>query len=264
MVTLKLAAGMAIGAATSALLAYAGTVTGRRPVAPAEHLALRAFAAWWYGASVVILLPTLRTVLAVVGIVDPALHATIALLGNVPLALALGGLAYYILYLITGRSRWMYPVAIAYSAYFGYLLWYTNQLGERTVAMGEWQARLVAENAAPPAATLVFGLVLAGPILALVLAYSVLVFRVQQRTQRYRLIMVAGGFLQLFVAVLAGFALQLTQEPWFPLMYELPALMLSILVVTAYRPPRLVQRWLKIEAVPALPPTQPTSLSSDR
>lgn len=100
-----LAASILLGIATAALLAHAGTVTRRRPVAASERRPNRAFALWWYGAAVVIFLPTLRTILAVGGVRDAALHTALAQVNNIPLAAAVGGLAYYILYLLTGRPR---------------------------------------------------------------------------------------------------------------------------------------------------------------
>lgn len=249
MVELTQAVGVGLGLATSGLLAYAGYVTQRRKVSAVDRLALRCFAAWWYGAAFVILFPLVRLLLALGGILDPELHALISHAGNLPLAVALGGLAYYILYLITGDARWRWPVGVGYLAYFVYLVWYTVSLGERTVELGAWSARLVGGNGASPAATVVFGIVLAGPILALVAAYASLVFKVEERTQRYRLGMVVAGFALLFLSVILGFLLRWNAQPWFPLVYEVPALILAALVVLAYRPPSWIRQRLGVEPV---------------
>lgn len=142
------------------------------------------------------------------------------------------------------------PVVVAYGASFVYLVWYAASLGDRTVVLTEWQARLVAAEEAPPAATILFGLLLAGPILGLVVAYAGLAFRVTGRSQRYRLTLVTTAFGLLFLTVLVGFLVGWNRETWFPLVYEAPALLAALMVVAAYRPPASLQRWLGVEPLP--------------
>jgi hypothetical protein len=238
-----------IGLATSGFLAYAGRVMHRRPAEAENRLAVRSFALWWYAASLVILLPIVRTVLAWAGLVDVALHTALVHFSNLPLAVALAALMYYILHLMTGRRRLVYPVAALYGLYLAYLTWYTSRTGERRLVLGDWQTQLVGASTPGPGETLLFGLLLAAPVLATVAAYAVLGFRVDDPSLRYRLRMVSGSFLFLFGVVLAGFVLRWTDEPWFPLAYELPALVASVLVVAAYRPPQWVRRWLGVEPV---------------
>lgn len=242
--TATLTTSILIGAATSGFLAYAGRVIQRRRAKGDDHGAVRAFAVWWYAASVVILDTTVRSALALLGVTDLALHAALQYFVNLAVAVALGALMYYILYLLTGMRKLLKPVVVVYGLYFCYLIWYSVRAGPRELVMGDWSVTLRGENNPTTTETLVFGLLLTAPVLTTVLAFSILAFHVQDRVPRYRMSMVAGAFLFLFGMIFLAYVLGWSRQPWFPLAYQLPALAASVIVLLAYRPPPPVQRWL--------------------
>lgn len=214
---------------------------------------MRAFALWWYAASLVILNVNLRNLVAAAGVTDVALYTTQAYVGNVPLAAALGCLMYYVLYLMTGRRRLYLPVAVVYALYLTYLMWFTARAGERHLVISDWQVQFTGDIPATAAENLAFGLLLAAPIVLTVGAYTILAFRIREPNQRYRLSMISAGFLLLFGTILVGYLLRWNEQPWFALAYELPALVASFMALLAYRPPRWVRRRLHLEPAEARP-----------
>lgn len=252
MSTVSLGISVAIGLATTALLAFAGLVTGKRAAGAESRGAVLAFAAWWYAASLVILNQTLRTILFLAGAADARFLTALAHLGNVPLAAALGCLMYYILFLLTGRRSLRVPIAFVYSSYFLYLTWYTARVGERTIVAEDWQVQLVGELTSTAAENLLFGLLLAAPVVTTVAAFTIFAFRIREPDLRYRLGMMSAGFLILFGTILLAYLVGWTDEAWFPLSYQVPALVLSLLVVLAYRPPGWVGRRIRPQAVPSV------------
>ena len=250
---LTLTAGLLLATATAACLAIAGDVVRRRPLTGDDRLAGTLFAVWWYSAALVIGNQALRTILVLAGVTDPNVHFVQGIAGMIPLATSVWGLSYYMVYLLTGRSRWLAPLTAFYVAYLIYLFWFAVVRGVAGVALGEWQATVLTVNPASLAMNLIFGVWLAGPVLFAVGAYSVLALRETDPTRRYRLVLVSSGFLLLFGIVLIGYIVGWVDESWFSLAYQIPALLASVLAVLAYRPPRWVQRRWGIEPLPSGP-----------
>lgn len=248
---LTIAAGLVLGLATAGLLAYAGDVVRRRPLSPPDRAAGLLYAVWWYSAALVILNQALRTLLVLAGVQQRAVYLAQGLLGMIPLAAAVWGLSFYMVYLLTGRRGWLAPITLFYIAYLVFLFWYVLYQGVAGVGLDAWQSAVRPER--PPSASmnLVFGVWLAGPVLLAVVSYMVLAVREKDRTRRYRLSLVSGGFVLLFSIILVGYVLGWVDEDWFPIAYEVPALIASALAVAAYRPPVWVQRWLRIEPLPS-------------
>jgi hypothetical protein len=249
--TLTVAAGLGLAFATSAFLAYAGDVVRRRPLGGDDRLAGALFAVWWYGAALVILNQGVRTLFALGGIQDPTFYFVQGFAGMIPLAAAVWGLTYYMVYLLSGRRGLFVPITAFYVAYLVYLFWFSISQGVASVAMGEWQALVTPKEPATTAMNLIFGIWLAGPVLFAVGAYVILSLQERDPTLRYRLTLVSSGFLLLFGIVLIGYLVGWVSKSWFPLAYQVPALIASILAVAAYRPPAWIQRRWGIQPLPA-------------
>jgi hypothetical protein len=235
--------------ATSFFLAYAGDVTRRRRVANEDRLASTMFAVWWYSAALVILNQAFHTILLLAGVHGDSVHAASVLFGAVPLAAAVWGLSYYILYLLTGRRGLFLPITLFYAGFLIFLFWFYVEQGRSEFSLGTWQAMARPEHPASDEVNLAFGLLLSGPILFAVGAYFVLALGERDPTRRYRLAMISGGFLLLFGMILGGYVLGWATKEWFPLVYQGPALLASFLSVAAYRPPRWIQRRFHVEPV---------------
>lgn len=244
-----LAVAAALGIATAALLGFAGRTTWHRRVGSTDVVPSRALAVWWYSAAAVIALQAVRPLLFLAGVRDPAAYTALSYAGSFPLATAVWGLMVYILYLLTGRRGVIVPLTVLYAAYLGFLLWFNGLGGPRTLTAGEWQVSVAAAD--PPSATLtlLFGLLLAGPLVFATTAFVVLAVRLSAPTQRYRLVLLAGGFLFLFGTILVAYLVGWSRSNWFALLYESAALVTASLAVLAYRPPAWVRRRFGVEGV---------------
>lgn len=244
-----LAVAAALGVATAALLAFAGRTTWHRRVRSTDVVASRALGVWWYSAALVIALQAVRPLLFLAGVRDAAAYTALTYAGSFPLATAVWGLMVYILYLLTGRRWVVVPLTILYAAYLAFLLWFNGLGGARTVTPGEWQVAMEAADPPSAALTLLFGLMLAGPLVFATVAFVVLAVRLRAPTQRYRLVLLAGGFLFLFGTILVAYLVGWAQRNWFALLYESAALVTASLALLAYRPPAWVRRRFGVEAI---------------
>jgi hypothetical protein len=238
---------LAINALTAGMLAYVSALTWKRKVAPTERGAMRAFAVWWAAAAAVLFLTIARTALAMLGVQDLAPYVAMRYALAAPLAIAVWGLLYYLLYLYTGTRRVLWPLTAAYVGVFAYFLWYFSQGGAPTLQTTDWDVRLVSEPSPGPQAASAFGLVFGLPVIVATLAYGSLFFRVKERTQRWRIGMVSLGFLQLFGMVVVGFLAGWNKRDWYPLTYQLPALAASVMFLLAYHPPEALRARLRLE-----------------
>lgn len=250
--TLLLGAGLELAAA--GLFARVAQVTLRRPASPAGRGALLAFAAWWFGASAILAIGGIATLIGLVGFFDPTFHFALLLLRALPISGGVLGLVYYLVYLYTGSRRALMPLVALYAAHFAFTLYYLLSLAPIHVETTAWEIR--AAGTSPPGAALdiVFGMALALPILGATAAYATLLTRVDDRTQRYRVATVSIAIAQWFLFVLFGFVGGFTTRDWFFLIYTGPGLVAAALVLAAYEPPAFLRERLSVDAVPRREP----------
>lgn len=186
--TLGLAA--LVDLATAGLLAFTGWhVLQRHPRGPAL-VATRAFSLWWFGLAWTLLLTAAREGAAAVGAADalgavvvPA-HATYV----VALCVAVWGLLYYLLYLFTGRTGWLWPTAIGYGVVALAALALSARLEPRGLAVSKWFVGWDYGDAAAggPFVLLTFALLLV-PQLAAAIAYATVARRAEDPILRSRI-----------------------------------------------------------------------------
>ncbi len=244
--------GTAFVLTTTAVLAYVGLLQQRRAAAATkgDRAAIVAFALWWYGGAAVLFLLALQALLMLVGVETVLLHNVIRYLRMVPLSIAAGSLLFFMLYLLTGRMVWRPWLVAAYSAFFAFTIYYATLAEPVTLEVTPWAVRTVGTPVASWM-VIVFGVLLAGPILLATFAYAALFFKVKGARQRYRLALLAISFIVWFGAILVGFLAGLTSRDWFPILYEAPGLVAGLLVILAYQPPQWIQR--RLGATPAEP-----------
>lgn len=228
--------------ATALLLAYVGTLVTTKRAGEDARPALVAFAVWWFSAASVLVITAMPTVLTLLGVGDATLFTALVYLNAVPLSVALCALLYYLTYIYTGRRSAIWPLALLYSAFFAFTLFYYSQAGPRHVEITAYSVRTLGE--VRPAAWLsaLFGILLAGPILTAVVLYASLFFRLKEAEQRYRVAIVSTAFGLWFAPVLVGFLAGWSGAEWFPLVYEAPGVFAATLIVLAFKPPSFVQR----------------------
>jgi hypothetical protein len=157
------------------------------------------------------------------------------------ICLALLGLFYYLIFLFTGNSRWLKPLAILYTIYYILLVYIVTASNPVSVKLEPWNT------------TLSYEIPLMGPFVVLLVvllyvsqiiggfAYFTLYFRMSDPTQKYRILLVSWSiiiwFLSPFIAVAGG----LTEQDWWQLVSRLIGLAAALTIIMAYLPPR----WLK-------------------
>lgn len=231
------------------LLWTTGSVLLRRPSSGEGRLALRSFALWWFAAGSIMFLLAAPTTLWLTGVRDPRAFVALTYAEAIPVALALFGLAHHLIFLYTGSHRHVRWLAAAYIVFFFFELYYFGQFGERHVEVTRFSVRAIAAEAPAAWLRILFGLMVAGPILLALGAYAWLWTRTKEREPRFRIAMVSAAFTVWFVPVLVGFVLGWDQADWFPIVYEAPGVLAAVLILLAYLPPPPMARWLHLAPI---------------
>jgi hypothetical protein len=91
-------------------------------------------------------------------------------------------------------------------------------------------------------------LVIAPQILA-TLAYFSLYFRLQDRAQKYRVLLVSISILVWFGSPVLAFGLGVSQLPWWMWVSRLLTLAAVVVIYWAYYPPTFIQRRFGVESI---------------
>lgn len=228
---------------------YVGRQMARRQASADGRLAVVLFAAWWYSVAGITAITALQDVVAAFGYLDLALFETFAHIWLAGACVAYFSLLYYLAYLFTGQRGLIVPLAAAYSVLYVALVYVVAYLHPVAVDVQTWRATVVFERAMPPLVSLVLVTVLLGPHLVGAVAYLSLFFRLEDRTQRYRVGMVAMSILGWFATAFLASALHLTKLSWWPLASILIGCFASILILMAYSPPRIIRDRYGISSV---------------
>jgi len=242
----------AVAAVTYLIVAY---VQWKRKVSPDARSARNGFVMWWAGIAI----------LGIVGLMSGVLWdpETLSLTGYrvllytfIPLIFAsLGGLVHYLLYLYTGRKtllRYVTAFYIALTVAFVIFVEAQDPFVGADPDTGEVGLQYASE--APSWAGLLFSLALLLPPLAVALSYAALFFQVTDRTVRYRILMVSGGFvLWMGFSVLSSLTRFATgiEERGFVSQFisQFLGLLSAVLVLLAYFPPRFLRRALHLRSI---------------
>jgi hypothetical protein len=241
-VPLTLAGVGAVHLVTAAAFFAVGARFRSRDVGPGMSLARNAFVVWWWCFGAYLALQGLVDLAAAAGQAPLGPLLAMRLLSGPLIAAAAWGLAYHILFLWSGRPGWALPLAFYYGAagaVYSCWLWFHGPEG---VEVGRWTADV---TYADPIAGPVWNAVLASVGLPLVLgslAFLALAFKVKDREQRYRIVLVGSSLL---VWVVSGYAAQVAANDAmrFATIVGL-GLATALAVLAAYYPPAPVRRWL--------------------
>ncbi len=243
----------ALGAVAAFLYFGVAWLQSRRRVhAPAQG-ALRGFIIWWAGLGALGLLTLFFTFGPGIesyglGVVRLVIYA---LLGGIFVMLA--GLAYYLLYLYTGRPRTLWYIAGYYALMMVLLVYliegFDPHIADNAVHLmaGESGEVIFHTHREPPAwASATFSLGIVGPPLAAALAYALLYFRTHDKTARFRIALVSTGFVLWFaysaVGALAALVTDSTTQSFTQqLVGQFLGVLAAALTLVAYNPPRRLQ-----------------------
>ncbi len=226
----------------------ANTVLRRRPQGPGRGAAT-AFALWWW----------CLAALSLGALVDFGIRHTVGwslagLLGYTQLVLlditiALAALMYYLIYLYTGRPGAWKPIAVAYAIYFGAILYYiaaADPVGVEASALGSQLE--YANDLSGTTFARMLGLLLILPIMIAAVAYFSLFFKAPERSQRFRIAMVAGALFVWFgSSLIVGQFTDYGETHSWRLISPLIALTASWIIFVAFSPPNWLQRRFGIQ-----------------
>lgn len=226
----------------ASIYAYIGWRLSKRVVSSAEsRVAWGFFTVWWYGLAATTSIDGLLNLLAALGLKDLPLFVTANYVSLLLSCVALLGLFYYLIFLFTGNSGWLKPLAVLYTIAYILLVYFMTASNPLDVTLQPWDASLTYE--VPPAGPFVVILIVllfASQIIG-GFAYFTLYFQVPDATQKYRILLVSWSIIIWFLSPFVGIAAGLGEQDWWQLASRFLGLAAATTILLAYQPPQ----WLK-------------------
>ncbi|HEX9840827.1 MAG TPA: hypothetical protein VGA72_15870 [Anaerolineales bacterium] len=224
------------------IYAYIGWRLSKRVISSSEaRLAWQSFTVWWYGLAITTLVGGFLNLFGALGLTILPLFVTATYINILVICIALCGLLYYLVYLFTGNSRLLAPLAASYLIYYVLLVYYITASIPENINVDHWRTTLAYR--APltgPFFVILIALLLLPQVIG-GLAYFTLYFRVTEVTQKYRTLLVSWSIIVWFLSPFAALGGGWAQQDWWQLMSRLIGLAAALTILTAYLPPR----WLK-------------------
>lgn len=229
--------------ATSALYLYIGLVLRRRRVSAEAHLANGMFVLWWLSLGGVGLLGASMTMLYLAGNLPIWLYQANVSFSLLVIFAALWGLQFYLVYLYTGSKRSFAPLGVFYAVLVLATMALIEYAGTpQAIIDNGWSLRTVPRLQLSPLAGLAFVVVLVGPQVIAAIAYARLYRKARDRTQRYRIALVASAILVWFGSSILAAALEANQSIAWQLTSRIISVLGATTILFAYKPPAWVQR----------------------
>lgn len=226
----------------ASIYAYVGWRLNKRVISDSEpRLAWRFFTVWWYGLAASTLINGLINLLGALGVTNLPLYVTATYLNLQVSCIALLGLFYYLVYLYTGNSRWLVPLAVFYTVAYVVLVYYVTLSEPVSIALEPWNTSL--DYRIPftgPFIVILVALLFASQIFG-GFVYFTLYFRVPEVTQKFRIFLVSWSIIVWFLIPFVSVAAGLDGQDWWEIFSRLLGLAAAWSVLTAYWPPE----WLK-------------------
>jgi len=229
--------------ASAGIYGYVGWRLQRRILSSAEaRRAWQLFIIWWYGLAVTSLSGGLMSLGGALGLTSLLIFMALSQLGILFICVALWGLLYYLIYLFTGNRRVLVPLSIAYIACYCVIVYYIIISDPYQVELGRWNVNLVYNN--PPTGPLIIltAIMLIFPPIIGSVAYFLLFFKIEDSTQKYRILLVSGSIFFWFGSILAAAVAGVGKEDWWQIVSRLIGLIPAFGVLLAYLPPRKLKR----------------------
>lgn len=228
---------------------YVGRVVGRRRVSFEARTATTMFSVWWYALAILSVVSAATATLTVLEVTELAPYVALLYLAFAPLCVALAALLFYLVFLFTGSHRALMPIAAVYGVFYVYLLGliaYYNPIGFH---LQDTRMAWDFEKTSSQGVGVFLVVLMLVPHIIGAFAYASLYFRVEDRTQRYRIALVSGSifvwFLSSFAASLAG----VSRTAWWPYVSQIIGIMAALVILAAYRPPQWVRSKMRVEPV---------------
>jgi hypothetical protein len=226
----------------ASIYAYVGWRLSKRLISSSEaRLAWGSFTVWWYGLAITTLIGGFQNLFGALGLTILPLFVTATYINLLVICIALWGLLYYLIYLFTGNSRLLVPLAIFYIIYYVLLLYYITASIPESINVGHWRTTVAYRTPQTGPFFVILIVFLLLPQIIGGLAYFTLYFRVTEATQKYRILLVSWSIIVWFLSPVAALAGGLAQQDWWQLASRLIGLAAALTILMAYLPPR----WLK-------------------
>lgn len=240
-------------------VAFAGLYYGmakaisKRRVSGEAQWALYGFTVWWAALAVSSGLTVAgKLVQHFIGWSIPAYMGYVAV-AIVIIMYALAGLQYYLLYLVTGKWGAWKPVVGYYLLMIGYTMYFIFAGDPSSIGMDHSTGSIDVEYANPIEDTpqaMIFSLALLLPVTIGALAYASFFFKVEDRSQKFRVAMVSIGFIVWFGVALAGSVGGTDSTSlWWTLLSRVVALVAIWMNYQAFRPNKWMQEKFNIQPI---------------
>lgn len=220
----------------AALLAAVGRAVQARKAEGLAGRALLAYAIWWWSGAALLAIYAAHSLLGGIGVTSLDLFLALQQASYVAIALALGSLMHYLLFLLTGRSV-VAPLVAVYGGYFVVESYAHASRGPWTLVSSGFEMHPTplpgASSATPPAIMLV----LVGPLLLGLATCAYAAVRGPRGEPRDRAVLLLAAFAGWALGVGVTFVEPWQREPWYALAYLLPGLASGLVALAAYHPP---------------------------
>ena len=238
--TLLLSVFLAMGAVC--IYSYVGWRLSKRVISSSHaRLAWGSFTIWWYGLAATTLIGALLDLFGALSLTSLPLFVTAMYTNILVICIALWGLLYYLIYLFTGSRRAFVPLVIFYMIYYILLVYYITASIPDSINVGRWNTTLVYCSPLTGPFFVVIVLLLLLPQIIGGFAYFSLYFRVQEATQKYRVLLVSWSIIAWFLSHLIALAGGVAQQDWWEIASRFIGLAAALTILLAYLPPP----WLK-------------------
>lgn len=242
----------AVSAVAAVAFLYAGRAFWRTRPKGQRGPAARAFVTYWWASAAYHLLTAALGLLGAFALTPFDLFLAARYVAVVLAGTCLTGLAFYVLYLFTGRRAWLWPTIAFYAAVGLSTMYYLNARRPIGVLVEPWKVDLLYSEPLSGVATAIV-LMLLLPQIVGALAYGTLAWRVREPEQRFRVGVIATAIFVWFASALAA---EISREPFWQFVTR-PGIGLAVaaLVVLAYSPPAFLHK--------RFPPSEETALARE-
>jgi hypothetical protein len=215
----------------------------------ASNFAWKLFTLWWFSLAVSTLTGFIFNLMGAIG--RPILPVFVALTyaNLLIICIALWALLYYLIYLFTGKPGILIPLSAFYLIYFVLLVYYITVSTPNGVEVGRWTTSLKFLFPLSGPLIMFILLLLVLPQILGSLAYLTLFFRVEERTQKYRILLVSLSLVIWFGLALVAPAIGIASEDWWQVASRAIGLGAALVILMAYRPPGFIQRRLAVASI---------------
>lgn len=214
-----------------------------------DQLAWTAFRVWWWGLGAITLISLLNVILPAIGLSILVVYIALAQLNILIICIALWGLLFYLTYLFTGKRNLAWPIAVFYILVFVFLVAYTVSLQPIGLTVEAGRATVDYANEVSPTYAFALILVILLPQLIAGLAYFTFYFRVRERAQKYRVLLVSISIFVWFGTPLLASLLSLDDLSWWPIASRMITLLAALVIYWAYYPPAFIQTRFSVQPI---------------